>query len=175
MTVTQSESPAPPARAPRVNRIGIEEAAYKGGKSTLCKGCGHDVLLQRASEVVVERLAVWREDEKLTAVLRQLADREVLAARHQVHRAADVGHGAQVDVEELLPRDRPTVWREQDVVGAPRGEQHASVLAVQVDAGQRCVLAFPIDDEDAVPLGMETRSVAAATDKLPLRVTFRLH
>lgn len=30
------------AKAPKVNRIGLEDDAYKGGKSTLCKGCGHD-------------------------------------------------------------------------------------------------------------------------------------
>ena len=24
------------------NRIGLEKADYSGGKTTLCKGCGHD-------------------------------------------------------------------------------------------------------------------------------------
>lgn len=31
-----------PAKNPKVNRLGLELANYDGGKSTLCKGCGHD-------------------------------------------------------------------------------------------------------------------------------------
>lgn len=30
--------------SPKTNRIGLEVARYKGGQSTLCKGCGHDVI-----------------------------------------------------------------------------------------------------------------------------------
>jgi 2-oxoglutarate ferredoxin oxidoreductase subunit beta len=38
-------TPAPaPAAGPRVNRIGLPVADYQGGKSTLCPGCGHDVV-----------------------------------------------------------------------------------------------------------------------------------
>jgi 2-oxoglutarate ferredoxin oxidoreductase subunit beta len=29
-------------RAPKVNHLGLEKTAYKGGESTLCNGCGHD-------------------------------------------------------------------------------------------------------------------------------------
>jgi 2-oxoglutarate ferredoxin oxidoreductase subunit beta len=29
-------------RAPKVNTLGLEKTAYKGGESTLCNGCGHD-------------------------------------------------------------------------------------------------------------------------------------
>jgi 2-oxoglutarate ferredoxin oxidoreductase subunit beta len=36
-------SPAP-ARPKKTNRIGLELKDYKGGVSTLCKGCGHDVV-----------------------------------------------------------------------------------------------------------------------------------
>ncbi len=32
------------AAAPKTNRIGLSIADYKGGVSTLCKGCGHDVI-----------------------------------------------------------------------------------------------------------------------------------
>jgi 2-oxoglutarate ferredoxin oxidoreductase subunit beta len=31
-----------PARAPKVNLIGLEKTDYKGRESTLCNGCGHD-------------------------------------------------------------------------------------------------------------------------------------
>ncbi len=33
---------AAPARAPKVNEIGLEKVDYKGRESTLCNGCGHD-------------------------------------------------------------------------------------------------------------------------------------
>ncbi|MDA1195064.1 MAG: 2-oxoacid:ferredoxin oxidoreductase subunit beta [Planctomycetota bacterium] len=32
------------AAAPKTNKIGLSVADYKGGASTLCKGCGHDVI-----------------------------------------------------------------------------------------------------------------------------------
>jgi len=36
--------PAAPAAGPKVNRIGLPVADYQGAKSTLCPGCGHDVI-----------------------------------------------------------------------------------------------------------------------------------
>jgi len=36
-----------PARAPKVNALGLEKSAYRGGPSTLCKGCGHSSINQR--------------------------------------------------------------------------------------------------------------------------------
>lgn len=33
--------------APRTNRIGLPKADYEGGKSTLCLGCGHDVITKQ--------------------------------------------------------------------------------------------------------------------------------
>jgi 2-oxoglutarate ferredoxin oxidoreductase subunit beta len=37
--------PAPaPAAGPKVNRLGLPVADYQGAKSTLCPGCGHDVI-----------------------------------------------------------------------------------------------------------------------------------
>ena len=38
-----SDAPAKP-RGPKTNHIGLTVADYKGGASTLCKGCGHDVI-----------------------------------------------------------------------------------------------------------------------------------
>ena len=32
----------PPPAPKKVNRVGLEQADYKGNKSTLCAGCGHD-------------------------------------------------------------------------------------------------------------------------------------
>ncbi len=47
-----SAIPAPPAapqppQPPKVNRIGLAKTDYEGGKSTLCLGCGHDVITRQ--------------------------------------------------------------------------------------------------------------------------------
>jgi 2-oxoglutarate ferredoxin oxidoreductase subunit beta len=45
MTATPTRTPAP--KAAKVNTIGLEKTAYKGGDSTLCNGCGHDSISAR--------------------------------------------------------------------------------------------------------------------------------
>ena len=45
MTATPTRTPA--QRAPKLNLIGLEKTAYKGGDSTLCNGCGHDSISAR--------------------------------------------------------------------------------------------------------------------------------
>jgi 2-oxoglutarate ferredoxin oxidoreductase subunit beta len=54
MTMTQTapqpmtqQRPAPAARAPKLNALGLDKNEYKGRESTLCKGCGHDSISQR--------------------------------------------------------------------------------------------------------------------------------
>ena len=42
--VSPAPAPAPAAAGPKVNRIGLPIADYQGAKSTLCAGCGHDVI-----------------------------------------------------------------------------------------------------------------------------------
>ncbi len=42
---TANPTPTPPA--PKTNRIGLPKADYEGGKSTLCLGCGHDVITKQ--------------------------------------------------------------------------------------------------------------------------------
>ena len=34
----------------KVNRIGLEPQIYKGGKTTLCAGCGHNAISERILE-----------------------------------------------------------------------------------------------------------------------------
>ncbi len=46
-----AEAPAPQKK---VNRIGLEPQAYKGGKSTLCAGCGHNAISERIIEAFYE-------------------------------------------------------------------------------------------------------------------------
>ena len=44
-TSTPAVPPAPaPAAGPKVNRLGLPVTDYQGAKSTLCAGCGHDVI-----------------------------------------------------------------------------------------------------------------------------------
>lgn len=38
----------------KVNRIGLELAQYRGGKTTLCAGCGHNVITERIVEAFYE-------------------------------------------------------------------------------------------------------------------------
>lgn len=47
-TTTSSPTPA------KVNVIGLDSAVYKGGKSTLCAGCGHNAISERIIEAFYE-------------------------------------------------------------------------------------------------------------------------
>src|SRR3989454_4973642 len=48
---TTSVPPAPPKK---VNRIGLDITPYKGNKSTLCAGCGHNAISERIIEACYE-------------------------------------------------------------------------------------------------------------------------
>jgi len=48
---THTVPPTPPAK---VNRLGLEVASYKGNKSTLCAGCGHNAISERIIEACYE-------------------------------------------------------------------------------------------------------------------------
>src|SRR5271168_3136219 len=43
-----------PTPAPKVNRIGLQVLDYKGSKTTLCAGCGHNVISERIMEAMYE-------------------------------------------------------------------------------------------------------------------------
>src|ERR1019366_1979499 len=44
----------PPAPSAKTNRVGLEMARYKGNKSTLCAGCGHNAISERIIEACFE-------------------------------------------------------------------------------------------------------------------------
>ena len=44
----------PPAPPQKVNRVGLEVAAYRGSKTTLCAGCGHNAISERIIEAFYE-------------------------------------------------------------------------------------------------------------------------
>src|SRR5580700_8222569 len=46
---------APPITpAPKTNRIGLSVLDYKGGKTTLCAGCGHNAISERIIDAMFE-------------------------------------------------------------------------------------------------------------------------
>jgi 2-oxoglutarate ferredoxin oxidoreductase subunit beta len=51
MATPTAVSPVPPQK---LNRIGLEVAAYKGNRSTLCAGCGHNAITERIIEAFYE-------------------------------------------------------------------------------------------------------------------------
>jgi len=51
---TTSVEPGAPAPGPKTNRIGLTVVDYKGGKTTLCAGCGHNAISERIVEAMYE-------------------------------------------------------------------------------------------------------------------------
>lgn len=51
MSTTTSATPAP---GKKINRINLEIATYRGGKTTLCAGCGHNAISERIVEAFFE-------------------------------------------------------------------------------------------------------------------------
>src|SRR3981189_3740514 len=49
---TPTSTPAP--KAPKVNRIGLQVLDYRGGKTTLCAGCGHNAISERIIDAMYE-------------------------------------------------------------------------------------------------------------------------
>jgi 2-oxoglutarate/2-oxoacid ferredoxin oxidoreductase subunit beta len=49
-----AETTTPPAPAGKTNRLGLPLAEYKGGKTTLCAGCGHNAISERILEAFFE-------------------------------------------------------------------------------------------------------------------------
>ena len=45
---------ATPTPAPKVNRIGLTVLDYRGGKTTLCAGCGHNAISERIIDAMYE-------------------------------------------------------------------------------------------------------------------------
>src|SRR5688572_14593285 len=47
-------TPTPPETGKKKNRIGLEMAPYRGGKTTLCAGCGHNAISERIIDAFFE-------------------------------------------------------------------------------------------------------------------------
>src|SRR6266851_9296612 len=51
VTSASAEAPKPAAKT---NRIGLQVLDYRGGKSTLCAGCGHNAISERIIDAFYE-------------------------------------------------------------------------------------------------------------------------
>ncbi len=51
MATTPTNTPTP---APKTNRIGLQVIDYRGGKTTLCAGCGHNAISERIIDAMYE-------------------------------------------------------------------------------------------------------------------------
>jgi 2-oxoglutarate/2-oxoacid ferredoxin oxidoreductase subunit beta len=51
MATTTTPTPTP---APKINRIGLSVLDYRGGKTTLCAGCGHNAISERIIDAMYE-------------------------------------------------------------------------------------------------------------------------
>src|ERR1700678_430313 len=53
MATTTVTNPNPPAN-PKINRLGLQMLDYRGGKTTLCAGCGHNAISERIIDAMYE-------------------------------------------------------------------------------------------------------------------------
>jgi 2-oxoglutarate/2-oxoacid ferredoxin oxidoreductase subunit beta len=66
---TTPVDPGVAAPGPKTNRIGLTVMDYKGGKTTLCAGCGHNAI----SERIIESMYEMGVQPELTTRLRSIA------------------------------------------------------------------------------------------------------
>src|SRR5512144_2702026 len=61
---------ATPAQTPgrKLNRLGLEQQAYRGGKTTLCAGCGHNAISERIIEAFFEMGIDGRQVIKMSGI-----------------------------------------------------------------------------------------------------------
>jgi 2-oxoglutarate ferredoxin oxidoreductase subunit beta len=51
---TMPVTPDSPKAAAKTNRIGLQVLDYRGGKTTLCAGCGHNAISERIIDAFYE-------------------------------------------------------------------------------------------------------------------------
>jgi 2-oxoglutarate ferredoxin oxidoreductase subunit beta len=96
-----------PEPARKVNRIGLEVQPYRGGKTTLCAGCGHNAISERIIDAFFEMGVDPREVIKLSGIgCSSKSPAYFLGAAHgfnSVHgRMPSVGTGAVLANRKLI-------------------------------------------------------------------------
>jgi 2-oxoglutarate ferredoxin oxidoreductase subunit beta len=99
-----STATAPPKKT---NRVGLEIASYKGGKTTLCAGCGHNAISERLIECFFEMgIYPWRVAKFSGIGCSSKSPAYFLSLAHgfnAVHgRAPAVGTGAMLANRQLI-------------------------------------------------------------------------
>ena len=92
---------------PKKNRLGLEMAPYRGGKTTLCAGCGHNAISERIIEAFFEMGIDPRQVVKLSGIgCSSKSPAYFLGASHgfnSVHgRMPSVGTGAMLANRKLI-------------------------------------------------------------------------
>jgi 2-oxoglutarate/2-oxoacid ferredoxin oxidoreductase subunit beta len=64
----ETKAPAPDAKAPATNRMGLSVKEYGGSKSTLCVGCGHDVITRQITQALYEMSIAPYKVAKLSGI-----------------------------------------------------------------------------------------------------------
>src|SRR5512133_1943893 len=61
---------ATPLQTPgkKLNRLGLEQASYRGGKTTLCAGCGHNAISERILDAFFEMGVLPERVAKLSGI-----------------------------------------------------------------------------------------------------------
>src|SRR6201987_5573011 len=96
----------PSTPAPKTNRIGLEVLSYKGGKTTLCAGCGHNAISERIVECFYELgVEPWKV-AKFSGVLPGNVARVQLGARADAVRGDWRGAGEPADPRRRSHRRR---------------------------------------------------------------------
>jgi len=93
--------------ADRINRLGLEVTPYRGGKTTLCAGCGHNAISERIIDAFFELGVDPRQVVKLSGIgCSSKSPAYFLGASHgfnSVHgRMPSVGTGAMLANRKLL-------------------------------------------------------------------------
>jgi len=54
MSATSTPTPAPGSNIPKTNHAGLTVIDYRGSKTTLCAGCGHNAITERLIDAMYE-------------------------------------------------------------------------------------------------------------------------
>ena len=105
----------------KVNRIGLEPIVYKGGKTTLCAGCGHNAISER---IIDAHDRIYVIEQNRDAQLLQLMKLDLTPERQSKLRSVLHYSGLPIDARSVT-----------DDVLAQEGYEVAKKTATRMSAG----------------------------------------